>query len=281
MEGLYGFNPGGAAPVPGPGHELRPERRADRLDVPLCADGVLFHDGSLARRQRRRAQLRRAMGCRAPAPPRPRRDVRDLHGAGSAASCIRQRHPCRRRSRPRSADLISGLVAGAGAFSERPKAAPDQPGGGVLGGIAGRVGATARRRHRDRARARGGARRRPARRLDLFGGAVDLLGEVAGHLVRVSRTRKTGSSVVQRSGLPSFSRSQQRVWKRQPDGGLTGDGTSPFRMIRRRRDSMTGSGIGTADRSATVYGWSGSRLRSRDPAVSTTPSEVHHARSGR
>jgi len=29
---------------------------------------------------------------------------------------------------------------------------------------------------------------------------------------------------------------QQRVWKRQPDGGLTGEGTSPVRMIRLRFD---------------------------------------------
>ena len=89
-------------------------------------------------------------------------------------------------------------------------------------------------------------------------------------------TRRTGSSVTQRSGLPSFSRSQQRVWKRQPDGGLTGDGTSPLRMIRRRRDSTTGSGIGTADSRATVYGWSGRRLRSREPDGLDHAAQVHH-----
>ena len=92
---------------------------------------------------------------------------------------------------------------------------------------------------------------------------------------RVSSTRSTGSSVTQRSGLPSFSRSQHRVWNRQPDGGLTGDGTSPLRMIRRRRDSMTGSGIGTADSSATVYGWSGRALSSRDGGQLDHSPEVH------
>ena len=40
----------------------------------------------------------------------------------------------------------------------------------------------------------------------------------------------------------------QRVWKRHPEGGLTGDGTSPFRMMRFRLASITGEGIGTADR---------------------------------
>ena len=43
-------------------------------------------------------------------------------------------------------------------------------------------------------------------------------------------------------------RSGQRGWKRQPVGGLTGLGTSPFRMTRWRRSS--GSGIGIADISA-------------------------------
>ena len=86
-----------------------------------------------------------------------------------------------------------------------------------------------------------------------------------------------GSSVTQRSGLPSRSRSQQRVWKRQPDGGC-GRATArrPVRMIRRRRASTTGSGIGIADRRATVYGWSGSRFRSRDGADLDDPAEVHH-----
>ena len=66
-----------------------------------------------------------------------------------------------------------------------------------------------------------------------------------------------GSSVAQISGLPSRSRSQQRVWKRQPDGGLAGLGMSPLRMIRRRDRSVRASGTGTADSSAIVYGWRG------------------------
>ena len=42
----------------------------------------------------------------------------------------------------------------------------------------------------------------------------------------------------------------QRVWKWQPDGGLMGLGTSPCRIIFLRRTD--GSGIGTADNSASV-----------------------------
>ena len=40
-------------------------------------------------------------------------------------------------------------------------------------------------------------------------------------------------------------------------------------MIRRRFDSTTGSGIGTAESSATVYGCSGASYSSRDGASST------------
>ena len=54
------------------------------------------------------------------------------------------------------------------------------------------------------------------------------------------------------SGSPSCSRSQHRGWKRQPDGGAAGDGTSPLSTSRLER--RRGSGTGTADSSATVYG---------------------------
>ena len=50
-----------------------------------------------------------------------------------------------------------------------------------------------------------------------------------------------------------------RVWKWQPDGGLIGDGTSPVKMIRSRVAYISGSGTGTAEISARVYGISGSR----------------------
>src|SRR5262249_60871149 len=45
-------------------------------------------------------------------------------------------------------------------------------------------------------------------------------------------------------------RMEQRVWKRQPEGGLIGLGTSPSRMIRLRLTA--GSGMGTAESSASV-----------------------------
>lgn len=59
-----------------------------------------------------------------------------------------------------------------------------------------------------------------------------------------------GTAVAQMAGWPSSARSGQRGWKRHPLGGLTGLGTSPLRMIRRRM--APGSGRGIADMSATV-----------------------------
>ena len=45
----------------------------------------------------------------------------------------------------------------------------------------------------------------------------------------------------------------QRVWKRQPEGGFFGLGTSPCSRIRLGFASM--DGIGIAESSAWVYGW--------------------------
>ncbi len=48
---------------------------------------------------------------------------------------------------------------------------------------------------------------------------------------------------------------QQRVRKRQPDGGLSGVGTSPSSRMRPEAPILVTSG--TADSSARVYGWDG------------------------
>ena len=74
---------------------------------------------------------------------------------------------------------------------------------------------------------------------------------------RAAAPRAAGRVSAQISGPPSWARSGQRGWKWQPDGGLTGDGTSPARMTRVRR--ISGFGIGIADRSACVYGCSAPR----------------------
>ena len=65
-------------------------------------------------------------------------------------------------------------------------------------------------------------------------------------------SRSGGSSVLQISCAIGH-----RVWKRQPEGGLAGDGRSPFSTMRSRR--TVGSGTGMADRSALVYGCAGLR----------------------
>jgi hypothetical protein len=66
------------------------------------------------------------------------------------------------------------------------------------------------------------------------------------------RSFKTGSSSAQ-IGC-AF---QQRVRKRQPDGGFAGLGTSPSSTIRLRLPRCDGSSIGTAESSACVYGCAG------------------------
>src|SRR3954466_13219220 len=65
----------------------------------------------------------------------------------------------------------------------------------------------------------------------------------------------------------SFAGCWQRGWKTQPDGGFAGDGTSPRNITR--FFFTVGSATGTAERSACVYGISGSRYRSADDASST------------
>ena len=95
-------------------------------------------------------------------------------------------------------------------------------------------------------------------RLDLTG--RDLLGEVAGHPVPWQQ-RSVSQRVSCRNG--------HRVWKRQPDGGLDGEGRSPVSRMRSRRSSISGSGTGTADMSAIVYGCRGRAYSSSESACST------------
>ena len=68
-----------------------------------------------------------------------------------------------------------------------------------------------------------------------------------------------------------------RVWKRQPDGGLAGLGTSPWRMMRRRARSRRGSATGTADSSDCVYGCAGVVVERVAVGDLDDPAEIHHA----
>src|SRR4051794_37978749 len=84
-----------------------------------------------------------------------------------------------------------------------------------------------------------------------------------------------GSSVVQIS--VAFG---QRVGKRQPGGGDAGLGTSPRSTIRSRRALASGSGPGTAESSASVYGCTGSVLtRSAGPTSTILPRYITAIRS--
>src|ERR671917_2609826 len=72
----------------------------------------------------------------------------------------------------------------------------------------------------------------------------------------------------------------QRLLKRQPEGGFTGEGTSPSRTIRSRSSSTSGSGTGTAESRAWVYGCKGLLYSSSLGAISTiTPRYITPTRS--
>src|SRR5581483_8247737 len=76
--------------------------------------------------------------------------------------------------------------------------------------------------------------------------------------------------------------SGQRVWKRQPDGGASGLGTSPSSTVRLRERCSSGSGTTAAESSACVYGCCGLRKSSSRGASSTSlPRYITATRSQR
>ena len=70
----------------------------------------------------------------------------------------------------------------------------------------------------------------------------------------------------------------QRVWKTQPLGGSAGLGMSPSRRMRGLTSPST---LGTADSSASVYGWFGPSNRVSDSADLLDPARGTSPRSGR
>ena len=86
----------------------------------------------------------------------------------------------------------------------------------------------------------------------------------------------TGGSIT--SHVPAMNR-WQRVWNTHPDGGLAGLGISPARLIRVAGSPST---VGTADSSASVYGWCGpSKISSVRPISMIRPRYITAMRSAR
>src|SRR6185503_18518849 len=87
--------------------------------------------------------------------------------------------------------------------------------------------------------------------------------------------------VANRDGLLSlqtFSAKAQRVWKRQPEGGLIGLGGSP--VIGGSLVRLSGSSDGIAESNARVYGWRASRhSASTGPVSTTSPRYITSTRS--
>ena len=91
-----------------------------------------------------------------------------------------------------------------------------------------------------------------------------------------SDARSSGRSVSQRVSC----RNGHRVWNRQPEGGFDGEGRSPVSRIRSRCASTSGSGTGTADMRAIVYGCRGRAYSSSGaPICVTAPSTRTASRS--
>ena len=86
---------------------------------------------------------------------------------------------------------------------------------------------------------------------------ADELREVAGDLVAGrDGAQLRGHRLALAPGRPAARAASSACGSGSPAGGAAGEGRSPLRMMRRR--SPSGSGSGTAERSATVYGWRGS-----------------------
>ena len=85
-----------------------------------------------------------------------------------------------------------------------------------------------------------------------------------------SSTSTSGGSVSSQIA-PSFR--GQRVWKTQPDGGEAALGMSPSSRIRSRPPPSI---VGTAESSASVYGWCGPSNTTSAGAELLHPAEVEH-----
>ncbi len=68
--------------------------------------------------------------------------------------------------------------------------------------------------------------------------------------IDLRRTRPDRRGLRESRGRDFTQAQGQRVWSRQPEGGLIGLGASPLRIIRCR--AAAGSGTGTAEGSASV-----------------------------
>ena len=81
------------------------------------------------------------------------------------------------------------------------------------------------------------------------------LAEVAGAQVIAAEVDERWHRLGADGRVPQLLRNGQRGWKRQPVGGLTGLGTSPFRMIRWSA-AARGPGSGSPTSAPSVYGCS-------------------------
>ena len=94
--------------------------------------------------------------------------------------------------------------------------------------------------------------------------------DVAAHEVARARPPR-GAAPAPRRSRPRLR--GQRVWKTQPDGGSAALGISPSSLMRGRSSP---SSVGTAERSASVYGWCGGLKTASAGAELHQPAEIEH-----
>ena len=177
MEALYAYEVGGTAAIPSLAEECVPN---DTLDEWTCTlrSGVTFHDGAITGRERRRPELRRAVGCRESAARRPNQHVRLLLGpvgwvpepatAGGVADQLSERGAANG-----GAPFVNSVRLGSNAPVRPAQGAAEHPGPA--------------RDHLSRLRARTAAARRPVH------GRARRAGD-RGHLQRLHSSIRPGSA---------------------------------------------------------------------------------------
>ena len=284
--------------------ETRPGSPGGALD-PGEAHVVVIGPGVHAERRRRRGPTRAASGSAATGPPRtastmPRAGCAsragnapsgehsvEAHGPGFDRLHAAQAAPCSRRS--------SQALPSAGQATRRERTVRSgRRGSGRWRTRASPPGEASRgRRLRTRPSSRGTASRPASEPVPEPHDPARAASGPWLHAAASGSGRRTGARRRRRPdvragpappsthtiGPPSSARSWQRGWKRQPEGGFTGLGTSPVRMMRCRRRSGSGHRDRRQERLRCTGAAGRGTVRARSATSTTLPRYITATRS--